>query len=184
MSYFNSVSLVSGSTVAHIDSEVKFLCVDSPLHCKVHCGDFYVATDIDGDVDSGSPKLWLLQCPAAVEVHARIGVSASDEIVVKFYENPIVSSSGSNALVRNYNRESTNTGSTGLFMSNPTVSSNGDILFVELVGSSAKKSNVGGSSNNFAEWVGKPDTAYLVEVAATNDNTKASIQISFYLIDE
>lgn len=163
---------IPASIVARPDLELS--------HHRIHEGNLFHANIISTNLQIINPKYILFisppQDPVAADttkVHLIFKVTANPGILLEFFEDSVVTNNGTAVPLINHNRNST-TIPLGQVFENPTVTSDGTRIYVELVGTSA----IGGISTTFDrdedEYILKVQTNYLIKITPLIDGVSTT----------
>lgn len=150
-------------------------------HHKIHEGVHYTGVDYDSDVDIAAPKYWHIKAPASGVIHLTWKIRASLNGLAELYEAPTTTADGTGVTPYNNDRNSANT-STLLFYKDPTVTVDGTLLDIDVIGSDGANpvGADGGDLERDLEWNLKQNTAYLIKFTAGTDDCRASIHLNYY----
>jgi hypothetical protein len=150
-----------------------------PEHGAIHGGTHYVATLYDADLDSSSMSVMITTPVNSTYIHFIADVEANNSGVWTFSEAP--NATGGTAMVSYNNKRTETTASPATITSNPTITSVGTVLDRFIIGADGPGSNgSGGAVGHRNEWLLAPETKYLVQFTADNDNTKVVIRMPYY----
>jgi len=151
-------------------------------HHKIHEGELFEASEYDGDVNIAVPKEYLLQTPAGTSyAHLVFIVEASGETKVEFFEDAVITASGSEMEMINNDRNSANVGPVLAFGS-ASFSASGSCLVSRLMGGNQGAVRIGGEKRN-QEHILKPSANYFLRLTVAADNTRVNTLFSIYSTD-
>ena len=177
MTASNGKNLLPNDTVVDvIDKYAGRVTTINDEGSKIHYGNHFVCNDVDKDIDSGSPKEWLVSHDGE-DVSILFRLVADGIGFMDLFEDVTVSDAGTELDTFNSNRTSSNT--TALtFSKDPSVSDDGTLLLTNLVGTSRK---VGASSEGFKTLIlNTSEYDYLFRFTPDNDGVQAVINIAFH----
>jgi hypothetical protein len=156
----------------------------SLAHHKIHEGDNYECWDYDNDVDTGGPKYWLIKAPSVGKIHFTYAVAMSKNGLLEMYKDPTTSADGSVLTCFNSNENSTNTSILEVYK-DPTVSVDGTRRRVEVIGSdtTGPPGAKGGGLEHIQEIILNQGANYLIKVTVLTNDTRVSIEMSWYETD-
>jgi hypothetical protein len=153
-------------------------------HHKIHKGVHYACQDYDDDVDTATPKYWLVVTPnTSTRVHFNFNTIASKQGLIEFFENPTITDNGTAITPCNSDRNSSNTAEL-LCYKDPTISSDGTRLGVNVTGSDSASvvGGSGGSSKRDDEFILKQNTGYIVKFTTKVNDARVSNCFKWYEI--
>ena len=155
-------------------------------HERTHSGEFFAIMTIASGVNSGETKRWLISTPITKSVRFSFTIAADAKSQIRFYEEPVVTVSGTSLNPYCTNRV-IDTAPDVLVFEDTTITSPGPLMLsVDTIGSAggAAHAAVGGHSDmSISEWILKPNTNYLIEATANGDTANFALRASYYEID-
>lgn len=138
----------------------------------------FIASNVVTGIAAGVNKYYLISTGSLVS-HISMLASVSPGCTYTILEGATVSSNGTQVDVFNQNRNATFTSTTNIFV-DPTVSTEGTVIYTEQIGSSTLGGKGGPSSDSERNEFGlslKPNTKYLLKLSTLASST--SISASF-----
>lgn len=170
------------------DSIIAKPKVDLPHH-RIHEGVFATVNTISTGLLVANPKYFLLKTPGilpdgtAIFGHVIFSVSANLGIKIELFEDAVVSNDGT-SLSAFLNNRSPPTNMplvvTGFTFEDPTVTSEGNRIFVQLVGSTTTGGTGGPRNRDEEEFIFKIATKYLIKITPLIDGVTITLIISNY----
>lgn len=144
-------------------------------HHRIHEGNLFHVNAINTNLQIINPKYFLFISPPqdpvlkdTTKVHLIFKVTANPGILLEFFEDSVVTDNGTAVPIINHNRNSI-TIPLGRVFENPTVTSDGTRIYVELIGTTT----TGGASTTFDrnedEYILKIQTNYLLKITPLID---------------
>lgn len=156
----------------------------STEHYMIHSGYHYMLDDYDSDVDQVTPKYWHLVPPAEdTEVHIFFGGSAGNPGMFEIFVDPTLTDDGTELDAVNNYQESTNTAGLVVYR-DPTVTNDGTRIAVGLVGGGQGIGRTGGVSARDEELILLEGGHYLVKFSPFQDDTKVTVNLHWYELEE
>ena len=159
-------------------------------HHRIHEGNFFSTHTVSTGLMVANPKLFHVDTspiapapPETIEEHMIFIVSANPGIKIEFFENAIVANDGTPIPTINQNRNST-TLPVGNIFEDPIITSEGTLLFSQIVGS-ATTGGTGGllqrDEQEFELQV-SPGTfiGYLLKITPLANNTDITVHFKLY----
>ena len=168
-----------------VDPIVKNVLAQTTIeHYHVHSGLHFVLDDYDGEVNIAAPKYWHLVAPDTnTEIHVYFSGSASNPGLFEIFEEPTVTADGVGLERVNNYRDFGRVSELGAFK-DPTVADDGTRLAVGLIGGGTGIGRIGGTSSRPDELILKRGTAYLIKFTPSQNDTKVTINLSWYEVEE
>lgn len=161
--------------------------VDIPHH-RIHEGNKVSSHTISRNLLIASPKKFLFispsdvpppNTPATIKIHLIFSVSANFGVKLEFFENTTVSNNGIAVPVINQNRLSL-TIPLGQVFQDPIVTSDGTLIFSQIVGSTTEGETGGLLNRDEQEFILKIGTHYLLKITPLTDNTDTTTHFKWY----
>lgn len=150
------------------------------VHHQIHKGRHFQFTDITEDVQSATPKRYLLISPnTTTRIHLVYRLESFPGALVQLYEGTTVSANGSQLSTPNSNRNSLNTAEL-LAYEDPTVTGDGTLLFSDQEGSTTTGGGVPSQVQHDDEVILKQNTRYQLKITVLANNTDTSIHVDWY----
>lgn len=165
---------------AEVDEITPSLTSITVPHNRVHVGDMYSVSHLFADVASAANADILVKVGSNKELHFMFSVGAGAEATIYFYESPTITDNGTEIVIYNMKRDSSNTSDANVYYA-PTVGAVGTQICVGLAPGATKPNDVGGNIRHDTEWDLEEDTDYLIRV--TNNGAGAeniAIQLEWY----
>ncbi len=184
---YDRMSCSNGKMLLPNDSEVDTIdkycggvkTINDP-ESKLHYGKYFSVSDIDEDVDTGSPKYWLFLHDGH-DLHIRGNVKSDSNGIVEFFEDPTITDNGSSITAYNNNRTNDEL-SDVVFYQDPTISDDGTRLIVHMMGN---RKRVGGSDNIFSNWIlNTKETDYILKFTPDSNSTRAVVNIAYHFYND
>jgi len=175
-----SLRLADGSGVDLVSYEGVLAIIEN-RHYQIHQGNNYVVADIDEDVDIAGPKEWLYIAPATgTKAHGFLTIKSTKNGKVEVFEDATTSDDGTELTIGNSNRTSSNVSVSQAFY-DPTVTDDGNRMFVEVMGDdSTSGKGSGGSFHPEYEIITNNSKKYLIRFTSNSDNNRVSILMNWY----
>ena len=146
--------------------------VESWDHVAIHKGQIY-RKGVFETLASGSTLTVTITTPTTENIHINLGVDTDGPGIARFYEGATVSG-GSVLTALNANRNIT-TASEVTLAKDPTVTTIGTPIGINVIGSEGFKTVAGGSAES-QTWILKPSTTYLLQFTADNDDCRTVLK--------
>lgn len=143
-------------------------------HTQLHGGRAFHFSDTIESITDGSSQDYLYTATSGVHLRFWMISANAGPVTIGLYENPTVSSNGTEQTVYNMNRFSSKPTTLTLY-AGPTVSSVGTLLEQDTLFNS-KKDGAGATTDNPLEWILSSQNTYLVRVT---NSSSATIDIAF-----
>lgn len=150
-------------------------------HHRIHEGRYFSVSAIAENLPAGVPKNYMiLSPPAAISIaHVIIIINVTPGATFEFFENANISDNGTPLGSINQDRNNPII-ATGFAFEDPIVTSEGTLIFSQIIGSIIE-GGIGGTINrNEEEFLFKPITKYLLRTTPLANNTLLSIQMRAY----
>ena len=150
--------------------------IDLPHH-RIHEGNFFSTHTISKGLMIANPKQFLFVTPhmipppftpETVKIHLIFVVSSDLGIKIEFFEDTIITANGTELPKINQNRLST-TQPLGQVFENPTILSEGTLIFSQIIGSSTTGGTGGLIDRDEQEFILKVTTEYLLKITPLID---------------
>ena len=157
-------------------------------HHRVHEGDFFSTHTISRNLLIANPKRFLFISPSMVpppfgpettKIHLIFVVSTNPGAKLQFFEDALVSSNGIPISIINQNRLSP-TSPLGQVFQNPTVISEGTLIFSQIVGSITDGGTGGLVDRDEQEFILKIGTNYLLKITPLVDSSDITTHFKGY----
>lgn len=154
-------------------------------HSQVHAGQHFTSSDYDSAVATAAPKYWLLIAPdTTTRCHFLFVCSSSNAGIVEVYEDPTVSSVGSSPITSLNNDRNSVVESEMLAYADPTISSDGTLIFNTYLGFEGGGlffgSSGGGLFKRESEFILKQGESYVVKFTPANNDTAVTFSAEWY----
>lgn len=139
--------------------------------------DFVISNIVTG-IGAGINKYYLV-ITGLLKANMSFLASVSPGTTYTIFEGSTVSSNGTTIDIINQDRNATLTSTTSIF-SDPTVTTEGTIIYTEQIGSSTSGGKGGASSqseSNELEFVLKPNSKYLLKLSTLATGTSISVSL-------
>jgi hypothetical protein len=138
-------------------------------HHKIHEGNHFLVHKINLGLVALVPKYFLIIPPpvqpdgSVIETHVIFEVDCGDcGGTLEFFENPTITANGSSLTIINNNRRSSTTSLSKVF-EDPTVTSDGTLLFQEIGGNLTTGVDLGEFERNDEEFILSPNFNYILK---------------------
>lgn len=155
-------------------------------HHRIHEGNFFSTHTVSTGLLVANPKLFLLDPPSTapvatdtIEIHLIFIVSANPGVKIEFLEEAVIADNGSAILIINQNRNST-TLPIGNIFENPVVTSEGTLLFSQIVGTTTVGGTGGLLRRDEQEFILKIGTHYLLRITPLIDGVDITVHTKWY----
>lgn len=164
----------NGTAEASIDLVNLALVAMDEIHNNIHRGIMYSTSNVANDVANNNSEEILIATSGIA--HARVTLSVSAQCSVAFYEDAVVSASGTRLAAINRNRASSDVSTKVASFRAPTIVSDGTPLYSGLAMHAP-----GAHPSLFEEWILASNTSYLLRVTNTSGGTAdLAIELDYY----
>lgn len=168
---------------APIGEDKGILIADTYVREQTYTGNLYTFSYGD-DVASGTTVYFLLNVDSGYDVHIAYKINSDKESTIAVYENPDVSTNGTEVSSFNKNRNYSDTYNS-VFYVGPSVNTEGDLLFDDDIFGEANGRTITTSDGTFAsgaeEWVFKAGNSYLLSYTNLSGNSaKLRVKATFF----
>lgn len=154
-------------------------------HQKIHEGNHFVVHAVATGVNIASPKYYIVIPPPfdstnTIEIHIIFEVDADHGGTLDVFEDATISNNGTELTIINNNRRSSTTSLSSVY-EDPTVTTEGTLIFKERKGTSALGDvEIGEFVRDDEEFVLHPDLIYLFKFTPLADNTTITFELNWY----
>jgi hypothetical protein len=155
-------------------------------HHRIHEGNFFSTHTISRGILIAKPKLFLFDSspeaplpPETIKIHLIFIVSSNPGVKIEFFEDAVISDHGPDVPIINQNRLSP-TPPVGKVFQDPIVTTNGTLIFSQIVGDTTTGGTGGLVNRNEQEIILKIGTRYLLKITPLVDNTDTTTHFKGY----
>lgn len=154
-------------------------------HQRIHEGNHFFVHRIATGINMANPKYFLIIPPLAqtdgtiVEMHIIFEVVTDIGGTLGFFENPTVTSNGTELTIINNNRRSSTSSLCQIF-ENPIVTNDGTSLSAERAGTTTSGAELGEFERNDEEIILNPTDTYILKFIPLADNANITMEINWY----
>jgi hypothetical protein len=154
-------------------------------HQKIHEGNHFIVHSIATGINIANPKYYLLIPPPfdstnTIEIHVIFEIDADHGGELYVYEDTTVSANGTEVTIINNNRRSSTQSLTSVY-EDPTVTTEGTLIFSERKGTSAVSDvDLGEFERDDEEMVFNPRMKYLFKFIPLADGTNITFELNWY----
>ena len=170
--------LTDGITRTGVENTAHALQTSRAVHYRIEHSNGWISSHMWTAVGAASSVYFHIKAGGTSNPHGNFTVSTEAGVTIEFFENPTLTDDGTGLAENCLNRQNTATPNTTCFYT-PTVSSDGTLLEIGLVGTSnTGVTDIGSTQTDRGYWILKKNESYLIKVT-NNDAATKDIVIAY-----
>ena len=168
----HQVQITDGTIDVNVEGSSHGITGSRGAHYRVEHSNGWISSHLFSAVDAAASVYFHIKVGSTHNPHGSFTLSTEAGVTLEFYENPVLSADGT-ALAENcLNRQTLATSDTSCFYT-PTVTADGTLWEIGLVGTSnTGVTDIGGVKTDRGYWILKRNESYLIKITNTDQAAK------------